>query len=47
MVYMEHASYNTFTHFKTNTKSTDIFRDIKMMCVLLKKSRYSKSQEMG
>ena len=35
-----------FTHFKTNTKSIDIYRVLRC-CVLMKKSKHSESHEMG
>ena len=35
-----------FTHFKTNTKSIDIYRVVRC-CVLMKKSKHSENHEMG
>ena len=40
MEYIESSSYNTFSHFKTKTKSSDIYRVLRC-CLLAKKSKHS------
>ena len=44
--FIERSPYNTCTHFKRNTKSIDIYSVLRC-CVLMKKSNYSESHEMG